>query len=67
MCALSACVVLLPTLLKLHPSIACMCGSAAYVMYLHALMVGCAGNVHREGDEAADEGHEVLPQILGRL
>jgi hypothetical protein len=44
-----------------------MCGSAAYVMYLHALMVGCAGNVHREGDEAADEGHEVVPQILGRL
>jgi hypothetical protein len=30
-------------------------------------MVGCAGNVHRERYEAANEGHEVLPQILRRL
>jgi hypothetical protein len=30
-------------------------------------MVGCAGNVHRERYEAANEGHEVLPQVLRRL
>lgn len=35
--------------------------------YLHALVICSAGNVHRERDKPADEGHKVLPQVLGRF